>query len=197
MTAIERRLHAVPASNTDEDQADDVDQDQAAVIEQDQADRAPVADAAVAEPVTVTATAAPVAAPAAERTEPVSTVAEPAVTTFIVPPDEDAAPVSRTTSAVSRTAGRWRNVPVYLIALGAFVAIWGGWVGLGELTGFGPVEPAAGHRRTAGRSTPRSRCRWAWRPTPRSRMRVWLDHTSPHGRAGSRCGRRSPRCCWA
>jgi hypothetical protein len=31
---------------------------------------------------------------------------------------------------------RW---PVLLIALPAFVAIWSGWVGLGRLTGFGPV----------------------------------------------------------
>lgn len=30
--------------------------------------------------------------------------------------------------------------PVALLALPAFVAIWGGWVGLGELTGFGPVN---------------------------------------------------------
>jgi hypothetical protein len=29
---------------------------------------------------------------------------------------------------------------VALLALPAFVAIWGGWVGLGELTGFGPVN---------------------------------------------------------
>jgi hypothetical protein len=35
----------------------------------------------------------------------------------------------------------WRTTwPLYLIALGAFVAIWGGWVGLGELTGFGPIR---------------------------------------------------------
>jgi hypothetical protein len=32
---------------------------------------------------------------------------------------------------------RW---PLLLIALGAFVSIWGGWVGLGELTGFGPIR---------------------------------------------------------
>ncbi|WP_243769709.1 ABC transporter permease [Amycolatopsis acidicola] len=30
--------------------------------------------------------------------------------------------------------------PVLLLALPAFVAIWGGWVGLGRLTGFGPIE---------------------------------------------------------
>jgi hypothetical protein len=33
---------------------------------------------------------------------------------------------------------------VLLLALPAFVAIWSGWVGLGELTGFGPVHPLPG-----------------------------------------------------
>ncbi|GAA0905739.1 hypothetical protein GCM10009559_73890 [Pseudonocardia zijingensis] len=36
---------------------------------------------------------------------------------------------------------RW---PLVLIALGAFVSIWSGWVGLGELTGFGPIRPLPG-----------------------------------------------------
>jgi cytochrome bd-type quinol oxidase subunit 2 len=31
-----------------------------------------------------------------------------------------------------------------LLALPAFVAIWSGWVGLGSLTGFGPVHPLPG-----------------------------------------------------
>jgi hypothetical protein len=35
---------------------------------------------------------------------------------------------------------RPRSWPVLLLALPAFVAIWGGWVGLGEMTGFGPVN---------------------------------------------------------
>lgn len=34
--------------------------------------------------------------------------------------------------------------PLILLALPAFVAIWSGWVGLGELTGFGPVHPLPG-----------------------------------------------------
>ncbi|MBB5920988.1 hypothetical protein FHR81_002026 [Actinoalloteichus hoggarensis] len=34
--------------------------------------------------------------------------------------------------------------PVLLLALPAFVAIWSGWVGLGELTGFGVVNPLPG-----------------------------------------------------
>ncbi|MET7773001.1 helix-turn-helix transcriptional regulator [Nocardia sp. NPDC005366] len=37
-----------------------------------------------------------------------------------------------------------RTWPVLLLALPAFVAIWSGWVGLGELTGFGPVHPLPG-----------------------------------------------------
>lgn len=34
--------------------------------------------------------------------------------------------------------------PVVLLALPAFVAVWSGWVGLGELTGFGTVRPLPG-----------------------------------------------------
>lgn len=40
-----------------------------------------------------------------------------------------------------RVPGVW---PLWLIALPAFVAIWSGWVGLGELTGFGMVRPLPG-----------------------------------------------------
>lgn len=34
--------------------------------------------------------------------------------------------------------------PAVLLTLPAFVAIWGGWVGLGEMTGFGPINPLPG-----------------------------------------------------
>ncbi|WP_228644948.1 hypothetical protein [Microtetraspora sp. AC03309] len=37
-----------------------------------------------------------------------------------------------------------RRWPLLLLALPAFVATWSGWVGLGELTGFGPVKPLPG-----------------------------------------------------
>jgi hypothetical protein len=37
-----------------------------------------------------------------------------------------------------------RSWPLVLLALPAFVAIWSGWVGLGTLTGFGPVHPLPG-----------------------------------------------------
>jgi hypothetical protein len=64
----------------------------------------------------------------AELSEPVSDGAEPAGTT---PP----APHS------ARGVRRW---PVVLLAAPAFVAIWSGWVGVGVLTGFGPVHPLPG-----------------------------------------------------
>lgn len=37
-----------------------------------------------------------------------------------------------------------RSWPVLVLAAPAWVAIWSGWVGLGELTGFGPVHPLPG-----------------------------------------------------
>lgn len=45
--------------------------------------------------------------------------------------------VMTTTPAIVRTPPRW---PLLLIALPAAIAIWSGWVGLGEMTGFGPVR---------------------------------------------------------
>jgi hypothetical protein len=46
--------------------------------------------------------------------------------------------------AVADSGPGWRRPirtwPLMLLALPAFVAIWGGWVGLGRLTGFGPIE---------------------------------------------------------
>ncbi|MDG6108144.1 ABC transporter permease [Dactylosporangium aurantiacum] len=41
-------------------------------------------------------------------------------------------------------ARRPRSWPVWVLALPAFVAIWSGWVGLGELTGFGVIHPLPG-----------------------------------------------------
>lgn len=38
------------------------------------------------------------------------------------------------------TARPVKSWPLLLLALPAFVAIWGGWVGLGHLTGFGPIQ---------------------------------------------------------
>jgi hypothetical protein len=55
------------------------------------------------------------------------------------PPVEElqATPVADSGPARTRPVPSW---PLLLLALPAFVAIWGGWVGLGRLTGFGPIE---------------------------------------------------------
>jgi hypothetical protein len=63
-----------------------------------------------------------------------------------VPDDSDTTP-SEPVSDVGGpvTAGRSvRRWPVALLAAPAFVAIWSGWVGVGALTGFGPVHPLPG-----------------------------------------------------
>jgi hypothetical protein len=52
----------------------------------------------------------------------------------------DAVPVARPVKARRRPVA-W---PVLLLALPAFVAIWSGWVSLGELAGFGIVHPLPG-----------------------------------------------------
>ncbi|SCF33923.1 ABC transporter permease [Micromonospora mirobrigensis] len=65
----------------------------------------------------------------AERPTEASTVSRPDTPTPTAPP------------APPRSAVAW---PVILLALPAFVAIWSGWVGLGELTGFGIVHPLPG-----------------------------------------------------
>lgn len=39
---------------------------------------------------------------------------------------------------------RMATWPAVALTLPAFVAIWGGWVGLGEMTGFGPIHPLPG-----------------------------------------------------
>jgi HTH domain len=46
-------------------------------------------------------------------------------------------PVTTPPALAARTIRSW---PILLLAAPAFVAIWSGWVGLGKLTGFGPVE---------------------------------------------------------
>ncbi|MDX8056074.1 ABC transporter permease [Lentzea sp. BCCO 10_0798] len=54
------------------------------------------------------------------------------------------APVTAPESGPTRTRSQVRRWPIVLIALGAFVAIWGGWVELGKLTGFGEITPLPG-----------------------------------------------------
>jgi hypothetical protein len=75
---------------------------------------------------------------------PAATIAEP------LPPasaevtetvrDEVAAPIVEPVTASPVAAHRIRTWPILLVAAMAFVAIWGGWVGLGKLAGFGPVN---------------------------------------------------------
>ncbi|WP_020388542.1 hypothetical protein [Kribbella catacumbae] len=71
--------------------------------------------------------------------------ASPQVTQFVdlgidaTPPLSEAVPAAA--SAEVRPVRSW---PVLLLALPAFVAVWSGWVGLGELTGFGVVHPLPG-----------------------------------------------------
>jgi hypothetical protein len=68
---------------------------------------------------------------------------EPDTATDEEPPlketNEQVSPVtgSGANRAPTRPARTW---PLGLLALPAFVAIWGGWVGLGRLTGFGPIQ---------------------------------------------------------
>lgn len=51
---------------------------------------------------------------------------------------------TRTTVSQENPRKRFRRWPLCVIALGAIVAVWSGWVGLGELTGFGVVQPLPG-----------------------------------------------------
>jgi hypothetical protein len=71
------------------------------------------------------------------ESEQASTDANPAPET--IQHDEERAepnPGEPTTPPTKRV----RSWPLLLLAAGAFVSIWGGWVGLGKLTGFGPIH---------------------------------------------------------
>lgn len=73
-------------------------------------------------------------APAAELT-----ASAPAEVTGTVRDEvADTRPVAADTYPVA--AHRIRTWPILFVAAMAFVAIWGGWVGLGKLAGFGPVN---------------------------------------------------------
>jgi hypothetical protein len=82
--------------------------------------------------------ASPLPDPAVEPVTP--PVPEPVPTLVEVP----AAPATTAVESVRVGGHRVRPWPVLLLALPAFVAIWSGWVGLGELTGFGIVHPLPG-----------------------------------------------------
>jgi len=53
-----------------------------------------------------------------------------------------AGPESRTDAA--RSVRPVRSWPLLVLALPAAVAIWSGWIGIGQLTGFGIVQPLPG-----------------------------------------------------
>jgi hypothetical protein len=89
--------------------------------------------------------AAAAAAAVTQPTRPTPPATEQRADDAAGSPDADAGPA--TGVRVSQRTGRdrsgrppVRSWPVLLVALSAFVAIWSGWVGLGELTGFGPVR---------------------------------------------------------
>ncbi len=102
-------------------------------------------------------------------------------------------------AGVEGSAGTVRSIrswPLVLLALPAAVAVWSGWVGIGELTGFGQVHPLPGiwnslHIDTAvtlpiGVEAYAAYALHAWLATG------WRCHTGP---AGSPDGQRSARCC--
>ncbi|MET8756850.1 ABC transporter permease [Lentzea sp. NPDC004782] len=149
--ATPRRLQVVPTPDT-------------APLVEDQDDTTPV---------TIVADVDTAPAPAWIVDE-VTAAAEPPATadTTRVPADVTS-PIGNAAEP-SRTSGLWRNVPLYLIALGAFVAIWGGWVGLGQLTGFGPVNllPGIGRGWTLNTAITLPLGMEAYAAYA---MRVWLD----------------------
>lgn len=66
--------------------------------------------------------------------------AAPAVPVAEVDPPQVSNPAGASERSAERLGWRVRSWPLLLLAAGAFVSIWGGWVGLGELTGFGPIR---------------------------------------------------------
>ncbi|GAB3285057.1 hypothetical protein [Parasphingorhabdus pacifica] len=88
-------------------------------------------------------------------TDPESTEVEPVAESEPVPAEapelvreEPSEPITTATDpaepADEQTVKPIAVWPVMLLALPAFVAIWSGWVGLGQLTGFGIVHPLPG-----------------------------------------------------
>lgn len=72
-------------------------------------------------------------------------VTVPQVTTLADPVGPETAPTETTGSAAApKPRRRLATWPVLLLMLPATVAIWSGWVGLGQLAGFGPVHPLPG-----------------------------------------------------
>lgn len=87
--------------------------------------------------------------PIGEATAAVGSVAVPQDTTRVDPaaPAAEAAPDTTAETgpdAEAKPRKRLATWPVLLLMLPATVAIWSGWVGLGQLAGFGPVHPLPG-----------------------------------------------------
>jgi hypothetical protein len=117
--ASETRLHSVP----DPDATETADTDAGGAVEEfpqvaTPGDLVPAADSAPVEVI-----------PAVAEAGGISPIAEATTETGAGTVDE------------MRPLRSW---PVLLLALPAFVAVWSGWVGLGELTGFGVVHPLPG-----------------------------------------------------
>ncbi|MGW6449498.1 ABC transporter permease [Lentzea sp. NPDC055074] len=157
--AVPRRLQVVPATDTPDTDDDQADTDLSPMTST--SDLTPAVNEAVHE-------VAPVA-------EPLASV-EVAPVSADVPSSRDASVQDASVTTPPATSGRWRNVPLYVIALGAFVAIWGGWVGLGELTGFGPVAPLPGIADNWTINTAIT-LPLGMEAYAAFAMRVWLDHT--------------------
>ncbi|MEV4418248.1 ABC transporter permease [Catellatospora sp. NPDC049609] len=111
----------------------------------------PAPAAPVVEPVPVAEPAASAPTPEPVPDVPAEPIKAPASPQTAVDADLGAkiAPAIAETAAaapvtVARPKRRIRSWPVFIIGLGAFVGIWSGWVELGKLTGFGPVQPLPG-----------------------------------------------------
>ncbi|MEV0649785.1 ABC transporter permease [Phytomonospora sp. NPDC050363] len=114
------------------------------------AESAPVAavDSATLEPAADTVAARAPIEPTAPMTDPVPAApvtvpAEPAAT-VTAPPMAQVTTVADPGTKTTAPRKALRTWPVWVLALPAMVAIWSGWVGLGELAGFGMVRPLPG-----------------------------------------------------
>jgi hypothetical protein len=77
----------------------------------------------------------PVSAPPAD-TEPAPAIEPQPVAVPVEPIPEPPAPAAAVATPSARKPVTW---PVFILCLPAFVAIWGGWVAMGQMTGFGMV----------------------------------------------------------
>ena len=104
-------------------------------------------ETAVADPIDTAETAPGTAddtAPADPAPAAVTLVEMPQVTPVGHPDTEIVTPAAVVAPAPVKAVRRPVAWPVLLLALPAFVAIWSGWVSLGELSGFGIVHPLPG-----------------------------------------------------